>query len=81
MAPRKTKKLWVRLTWDQWMRLRRAARLQSALRQEGVAPGTLLREVGFPQIERLLADLETPTLTSENPRRSGEEHRVPVVVP
>ena len=54
MPPRKTKKLWVRLTWEQWMRLRRAARLESERRQETVAPGTLLRELGFPAIERLL---------------------------
>lgn len=59
MAPRKTKKLWVRLTWDQWMRLRRAARMESERRQEHVAPGTLLREVGFPGVERILAP--TPT--------------------
>jgi hypothetical protein len=54
MAPRKTKKLQVRLTWDQWMRLRRAARIESERRQEDVAPGTLLRELGFPAIEQLL---------------------------
>lgn len=54
MAPRKTKKLWVRLTLDQWMRLKRAARLESARRQEEVAPGTLLRELGFPAVDTLL---------------------------
>ncbi len=54
MAPRKTKKLQVRLTWEQWMKLRRAARLESDRRREEVAPGTLLREVGFPAVEILL---------------------------
>jgi hypothetical protein len=60
MAPRKSKKLWVRLTLDQWTRLRRAARLESTRRQEDVAPGTLLRELGFPGVEQLLQQAEQP---------------------
>jgi len=62
MAPRKTKKLQVRLTWDQWMRLRRAARLESKRRNEDVAPGTLLREAGFPGVEQILQEAEQQSL-------------------
>ena len=54
MVARKTKKLWVRLTWEQWIKLRRAARQETERRGEDVAPGTLLREVGFPAVEILL---------------------------
>jgi len=62
MAPRKTKKLQVRLTWDQWVRLKRAARLESDERHEEVAAGTLLRELGMPRVEERLAELEAPAV-------------------
>jgi hypothetical protein len=42
------------------MRLRRAARIESERRQEQVAPGTLLREVGFPGVERILTAATEP---------------------
>ena len=80
MAPRKTKKLWVRLTWDQWMQLRRAARLESTQRNELVAPGTLLRELGFPRVYDRLAELEAPSVRAEEDRRSGDERRQPLAV-
>lgn len=75
MAPRKTKKLWVRLTWEQWTQLRRAARLESGLRGEEIAAGTLLRELGFPRVLDRLTELEAPSLRSEEDRRSGEDRR------
>jgi hypothetical protein len=46
------------------MRLRRAARLESQRRNENVAPGTLLREKGFPGVDEILQQAEQQSLQS-----------------
>jgi hypothetical protein len=75
MAHRKSKKLQVRLTWTQWVQLKRAARLESELRREAVAAGAMLRDLGFPKIEERLRELETPSLRADEDRRTGDERR------
>lgn len=43
--------------------------------------GTLLRELGMPQVYARLKELQTKAVRADEDRRSGEERRRPELVP